>query len=386
MDFELTDKQRMVKDTISKIMRREIIPVASEYDRTKALFDSVILKDLLDTLVPLGYLSHVIPEEEGGAGMDFITYGILMEELFGAYASLAMLVGTEIIACIVYEMGTPEQKKKFLRPVMTGEKIWCTAVTEPNAGSSTAEIETTAVLDGDDYVINGTKVWISAGSISDVALVLAQMEQDSEKAGLCHILVDREVSPYEATELPKLGVRSCPTSELIFKDCRVPKENLLVAPGAGLKQILHIFEMPRCQLCIGATGIAQAALDASIEYATQRCQFGKPIGSFQLIQQMIADMYADIEAARYLAYKGFSMLDKRVRCDKETSAAKSFGTEMAVRVTSLALRIHGANGLSEEYPVERYARDARSLTIPDGTTQMQKLIVARSLLGIDAFR
>jgi alkylation response protein AidB-like acyl-CoA dehydrogenase len=308
-----------------------------------------------------------------------------MEELFGAYGSLGMVVGLHLSNYEIYEMGTPEQHEKFLRPLMAGEKILCTGITEPNVGSNPAEIQTTAILDGDEYVINGTKVWITNGSISDFALVVAQTTPGSGRKGLCHILVDREVSPYEARELPKLGMRSCPTSEVIFEDCRVPKENLIVAPGQGLNKILRTFEMPRCQLCIGGAGIAQAALDASIKYARERYQFGRPIGSFQLIQQMIADMYVETEAARHLAYKGFSMLDKGVRCDKEASAAKLYGTEMAVRVTSAAIQIHGAYGLSEEYPVERYFRDARSLTIPDGTTQIQKMIVARSLLGLRAF-
>ena len=385
MDFEFTEEQKMVKDTARKIMEKEIIPVAHEYDRTKALSNRTILKGLLDKLIPLGYLGHVIPEEAGGSGMDFITYGIVMEELFGAYGSLGMLVGLHISNYGIYQNGTPQQKEKFLRPLMTGEKILCTCITEPNVGSNPAAIETTAVLDGDDYVINGTKVWITNGSISDIALVVAQTKPGAGKEGLCHILVDREVSPYGARELPKLGMRSCPTSEVVFEDCRVPKENLLVAPGQGLRDILRIFAMPRAQLGIGAAGIAQAALDASIRYAKERYQFGKPIGSFQLIQQMIADMYVETEAARHLAYKSFFLLDKGIRCEKESSAAKLYGTEMAVRVTSAAIQIHGAYGLSEEYPVERYFRDARSLTIPDGTTQIQKMIVARSLLGIRAF-
>jgi acyl-CoA dehydrogenase len=386
MDFELTEEQKILKNRIRKFMQTEIIPIADEYDRTKALVDRNILKALFDKLEPLGYLGHVIPQEVGGSGMDFISYAITMEEIFGAYASLAMVLGGQVSGCLINEMGTREQKEKFLRPLMTGEKIMCTAVTEPNVGSNSAEIETTVTLDGDDYVINGSKAWITNGSIADFAIVFAQAKPGSGKAGLCHILVEREVSPYEATETHKFGLRSCPTSELSFSDCRVPRENLLVPPGAGLSKILHIFEMPRAQLCIGATGIAQAALDASIEYVKKRYQFGRPIGSFQLIQQMIADMYVETEAARHLAFKAFSMIDKRIRCEKETSAAKFYGTEMAIRVTSSALRIHGANGLAEEYPIERYYRDARSLTIPDGTTQLQKLIVARSLVGLSAIR
>jgi len=385
MDFDFTDEQKMIQDTAKKVMEREIIPVASEYDHTKALSDRKILKGLLDKLVPLGYLGHTIPEEAGGSGIDFVTYGIIMEELFGAYASLGMIIGLHMVTKSIYEAGTPELKEKFLLPLLTGEKILCSGITEPNVGSNPAEMETTAILDGDEYVINGTKVWITNGTISDFAIVVAQTKKGSGKEGICHLLVDREDSPYEARELPKFGLRSCPTSEVIFEDCRVPKENLLVAPGQGLKNILHTFEQPRAQLGIGAAGIAQAALDASIRYSKERYQFGKPLGSFQLIQQMLADMYTETEAARCLAYKGFYLLDKGVRCEKETSAAKYYGTEAAVRVTSKAIQIHGAYGLSEEYPVERYFRDARCLTIPDGTTQIQKMIVARSLTGLRAF-
>jgi alkylation response protein AidB-like acyl-CoA dehydrogenase len=199
------------------------------------------------------------------------------------------------------------------------------------------------------------------------------------------LIVEKEVSPYEARDLPKLGLRSFPTAELVFQDCRVPKENLLVAPGQGLKETLRSFESARAGMAIGSVGMAQAAIDASVRYAKERIQFGKPIGSFQLIQEMIADMVAETEAARLLAYRAHSLLDKKVRCDRETSMAKFYATEAAVRVTSMAIQIHGAYGLSEEYPVERYFRDARSFTIPDGTTQIQKMIVARRVLGLSAF-
>jgi alkylation response protein AidB-like acyl-CoA dehydrogenase len=385
MDFELTDEQKMLKDTTRRLMEKEIIPIADEYDRKKALLDRNILKGLFDKLAPLGFLAVLIPEGEGGAGLDHVSLGVLTEELFRAYASLAGVVFIQNGSRSIYELGTQQQKGKFLPSLLKGEKILCSAITEPNVGSNPAAIETTATLEGDHFVINGTKTWISNGTISDIAIVVAQTKRGSGASGICHMIVEREASPYEARDLPKMGLRSFPTAELVFEDCRVPKENVLVQPGEGLKKILQLFEGARASMAIGAVGMAQAAIDASIRYAKEREQFGKPIGSFQLIQEMIADMIAETEAARLLAFRAFSLLDKGVRCDRETSLAKFYATEAAVRTTSMAIQIHGAYGLSEEYSVERFFRDARSFTIPDGTTQIQKLIVARSVLGLSAF-
>ena len=386
MDFDFTDEQRMIQETARKVMERDIIPIADEYDRTKALLDRQKLKAVLDKLAPLGYLGHVIPVEWGGAGLDHMSLGILLEELSRAYASLAGIILIQTSSREIHEFGTEEQKRHYLPLLCSGDKIICSAITEPNVGSNNADIETFAREDGDFYVINGTKIWISNGGISDMSIVVAQTERGSGAKGLCHILVDREVSPYETRELSKLGLRSFPTSEVVFEDCRVPKENVLVPPGEGLKTILRLYEGARAMMAIEAVGMAQAAIDSSIQYAKERYQFGKPIGSFQLIQEMIANMVAETDASRLLAYRAFYQIDKGVRCDRETSIAKFYATEAAVRTTSAAIQIHGAYGLSEEFPVERFFRDARSFTIPDGTTQIQKLIVARSILGLQAFR
>lgn len=385
MDFDFTDEQKMIQETARKLMEREIVPIAGEYDRTKALLDRQKLKDLLDKIAPLGYLGHVIPEEWGGAELDYVTFCILMEELFRAYASLGGVILIQSGSRTIHELGTEEQKTRCLPGLISGEKILCAAITEPNVGSNNADIETLAKRDGDSYVINGTKTWISNGSISDIAIVVAQTEKGAGAKGICHLLVEREESPYTTRELPKLGLRSFPTSEVVFEDCRVPKENLLVRPGEGLKRIFQVYEGARATMAIGSVGMAQAAIEASVRYAKERYQFGKPIGSFQLIQEMIADMIAETDAARLLAYRAFRMIDQGVRCDREASIAKFYATEAAVRVTSKAIQIHGAYGLSEEYPVERYFRDARSFTIPDGTTEIQKLIVARRVLGMQAF-
>jgi acyl-CoA dehydrogenase len=385
MDFEFTDEQRMLKDTARRLMEKEIIPIADDYDKKKLLLDRKLLKVLLDKLAPLGYLAALVPEEDGGYGMSYVTWGVLSEELFRAYASLGGLVGIQNNSKSISDQGTPEQKKRLLPSLLRADKICCTAITEPNVGSNPSFIETTATLDGDHYILNGTKTWISNGTISDVAMVVAQTKRGAGAAGLCHLIVEKDVTPYQVRDLPKMGLRSFPTAEMVFDNCRIPKENLLVAPGQGLKETLRGFESARAGMAIGSVGMAQAAIDASIRYAKERFQFGKPIGSFQLIQEMIADMLAETEASRLLAYRGFAMLDKKVRCDRETSMAKFYATEAAVRVTSMAIQIHGAYGLSEEYQVERYFRDARSFTIPDGTTQIQKMIVARRALGLSAF-
>jgi alkylation response protein AidB-like acyl-CoA dehydrogenase len=387
MDFDFTDEQRLLKESAREVMEKEIIPIADEYDKGKLLHDRKRLKELLDKLAPLGYLGATLPEEDGGFGLDYVSWGVLFEELARAFASLAGILIIISGAGIMFsKLGTPQQKKRFLPPLLKGEEIPCTAITEPNVGSNPAAIETLAILDGDHYVLNGTKIWISNGVISDVAIVVAQTKKGSGASGLCQLIVERKVSPYEASELPLMGVRaSCP-SELLFEDCRVPKENLIVPPGEGLKRTLQLFEVGRATMAIGAVGMAQAAIDASIRYAKERHQFGKPIGSFQLIQEMIVDMIALTESSRLLAFRALSMLDKGVKCDRETSIAKFYATEAAVKVTSMAIQVHGAMGLSEEMPVERFFRDARVWTIPDGATQIQKLVVGRNVLGLNAIR
>jgi alkylation response protein AidB-like acyl-CoA dehydrogenase len=386
MDFEFSDEQKMLRDTARRLMEKEIIPLAGEYDRKKSLNDKKVLKPLFEKLAPLGYLGGQVPVEAGGAGLSFVSWGILMEELWRAYASLGGIVHIQNGLKSVYELGNPEQRRRFLPPLLRGDHIMCHAITEPNVGSDASAVETMAVLEGDHYVLNGTKTWISNGTISDICRVVAQTKRGSGAAGICHLLVERSQSPYESREIQKMGVRSFPTAELFFDNCRVPKENLLVAPGDGLKAILKSLAAARLGIAMGAVGIGQAAIDASVRYAKERIQFGKPIGSFQLIQEAIADMIAEIEASRLLSFRGYSLIDRGTRCDQEAAVAKFFSTEAAMRVTTKAVQVHGAYGLSEEYAVERYFRDAQSFPIPDGTNHILRLLVARSVLGISAFR
>ena len=385
MDFELNDEQRMLKETVRRYLAERVVPIAAEYDR-KGPMSKEDAHRFLNDLKPFGYLGTLVPEKYGGPGLSHIDWAILHEELRGAYASLGGVVGiTSSSSHGISESENEALKNRVLPGLLSGEKISCTAITEPNVGSDAAGVETRIAFDGDQCVINGTKMWISNGTIADYVVVVGTVDRSKRAEGICQVLVERDVSPFESREIPKMGVKSFPTAELVFDDCRVPKDNLLRTPGEGFKRALRGLTFARCNAAIASVGIAQAAIDASIRYAKERTQFGKFIGQFQLIQAMIADMIAEVDASRLLAYRAFSLLDKGQRCLKEASIAKAFATEAGARVTSKAVQIHGAYGLSEEYPVERFFRDARCYTIPDGTTEIQKLIIAREVLGMSAF-
>ncbi|MBW1785042.1 MAG: acyl-CoA dehydrogenase family protein [Deltaproteobacteria bacterium] len=385
MDFEFSDEQKMIQDTVKRYMKDKIEPIADEYDR-KGPMSKENAHRFLKELIPFGYLGTLVSEKHGGPGLTHIDWAILHEALRGAYAGLGGIVGiTSAGAHGITESPNGELIERILPGLLSGDTITCTAITEPNIGSNAAAVETKAVLDGDSYVINGTKMWISNGTIADYVVVVATVDPSKGANGICQILVEKEVSPFESREIKKMGVKSFPTAELIFDDCRVPKENLLRAPGEGFKGALRGLTFARCNASIASVGIAQAAIDASIKYAKERTQFGKPIGKFQLIQEMIADMVAEVDAARLLAYRAFSLLDRGKTARLEASIAKAYATEAGVRIASKAIQIHGAYGLSEEYPVERYFRDARCYTIPDGTTEIQKLVIGREILGMSAF-
>lgn len=384
MDFDFTEEQKMLKSNVRDFLAKEIAPVVDERDRQGPFTKEEVI-GYIKKLMPFGYYTGNLPEEYGGMGLNATTSAILNEELTYVWASLAATIFIASLAPGILLLAPEELRKKLLPRVAAGELIGCAGITEPNAGSDAAAMETTAVLDGDEYVINGTKTWISNGTIADVCNVLAVTDKSKGPLGISMIVVEKEVSPFQARELHKIGWRAFPTAELSFVDCRVPKNNLLGDPAEGYRRTMQQFETARSGMAIMAAGISQAAIDASIKYAQERKQFGRPIGSFQMIQEMIADMIAETEASRLLAYRALDLIDKGVRARLESSLAKAYACEAAVRVTSKAIQIHGAMGYSDEYPVERYFRDARMLTIPDGTTQIQKLVVGREAIGIRAF-
>ncbi|MEA2625091.1 MAG: acyl-CoA dehydrogenase [Candidatus Binatota bacterium] len=380
MDFQLTEEQRIALDAFARFAEAEIRPITDRHRERPIPHDVAI--DLLRALVPYGVVGGWLPESAGGVGLDMVTSGLLYEELARVSPDLA---GTafinEGVSLTLHALASPEQQARLLPRLLAGEIVGCSAITEPDVGSNVRDVKTTATRDGDEYVIRGEKTWISNGGISDFVVVVAR----SGPGEISLFLVEREAHGYTSRDLPKLGLNGWSTAELSFDEVRVPAANLLGRPGAGLRETLRLFERARCFVAVISIGIARAALDAAIVYARDRRQWGKPIGGHQLIQEMIADMATDLDAARLLTVRGLALVQAGVRCEAETSMAKWYATEAAVRIASSAIQVHGAYGLSRELPVEQHFRDARMMTIPDGTTQIQKLIIARKLLGIDAF-
>lgn len=384
MNFDLTEEQETLKGKARDLMEKEIIPIASKYDRH--VLSKAQIHEIFGKLIPVGYIDGPIPKKYGGRGLDFVSYGILIEELARAWTSLVGAVADNIYGALyLVANGSEEQKKKFLPSLLSGEKLHAFACTEPNAGSDLGGLETTAVLDGKYYLINGTKRWISNGSVADFASVLALTDKSKGTKGVSTLFVEKKISEFHAKELPKTMVRSLPTAELSFKNCRVPRENLLGEPGSGYKQMLTGLAFMRTIMATAALGLSQASIDSSVKYAKERHQFGKPIGSFQLIQEMIADMIIETEASRLLTYRAFWLFDKGRKCLQASSIAKTYSTEAAVRATSKAVRIHGAWGVSEAYPVERYFRDAEFTTVGEATNEIHRLLIGREALGLAAF-
>ncbi len=384
MIFELTDEQKMLRESVWRFLQKEVVPLASQLDREGPLGKERV-KAFLKSLIPFGYLGSTIPEEAGGAGLTYLTYGMLIEELRRAYASLGGVVGiTASSARTIYEAGNRPQQEGYLRPLLDGEIVGCSGITEPDAGSDAGSIRTRAVKCEGGYRLNGTKMWISNGTLADIIITYASTDPKKGTRGISRFIVDRRESPFLSRDIRKMGVRSFPTSEIVFEDCFVPSSALLGEEGRAFKGALRNIQIARCLGAVSAVGIAQASIDASVHYVKEREQFGRPIGSFQLIQAMIAEMVTETEAARLLAYRGLDCIDRGGKFIQEASMAKYFATETAVKVTSKAVQVHGAYGLSEEFPVERFFRDARMYTVPDGTTEIQKLIIGREILGISA--
>jgi acyl-CoA dehydrogenase len=359
-------------------LEQDIKPLGDRYSDDHLPLD--MLPELVRTLYGHGY-----PADSS----DEVTSALASEELARVFPSLeGCLMISHACAQYITDAGSSELQERAVPRLLSGEKIGCVASTEPNHGSNNAAMETRAVLQGDEYVINGRKRWISNADISDYAVVLCRVGADGKQQEIRPIIVERERSPYQTRDLPKLGLKAFVTSEMIFENCRVPRENC-IGPAGSLKNLQLIFkklQWSRCRMGVISVGIARAALEASVAYARQRRQFGRPIGEFQLIQDKIYTMASEIDASRLLIHRALTAIQEDQRSDREASMAKAYATEMAVRVASEAIQIHGANGLSPDYPLERYFRDARALTIAEGTTEIHKLVVARSVLGLSAFR
>jgi len=383
MDFDLNEEQKMLKTNIRRFLEKEIQPIVEEYE----IKSIPITKEIIKKVLPFGYIGGLLPEEIEGGNLDHITYFLMIEELSRVWPSLRAAVSTSnMILTHIYESGTEKQKEKFIEPLLKADKIGFFALTEPNVGSDTSSIEMTAVLKENHWVLNGTKTFITNGMEADMGILFAQTDKTKGGKGITAFIVDRAETIYKARSIEKMGMHSCPTAELFFEDSLVPKENVLGEVGQGLKLAGKMLNFARALVAFICTGVAQACVDASIKYAKERIQFGRPIGSFQLIQAHIADMLTLTSSMRLLGLQAAYLLDKELPCQREASMAKLFATEKVLQVAEKAMQIHGGYGYSREFPVERYYRDIRHFTIAEGTNEIQRLIIGRDALGISAFK
>ena len=382
MDFELNEEQRILKNTIRKFLEKEIAPLVEEYDYQR----KPIPREVIKKLEPFGYINALIPEKLGGLGLDFVSYGIMIEELSRVWGSLRTLINVSSLAThIIATRGTKEEREKYLPGLFSLDYLACFALSEPNVGSDASGVETKAVRDGEHYVINGSKTLITGGSMADIVVLYATVDKGKGSKVITAFIVDKKESEVEIRDIRKMGMHSSVLSELSFEDCKVPVKNRLGEEGEGLKIALAGLNEGRVNVKFASVGIGQAALEASIRYSKEREQFGKPIASFQLIQEMIVEMALKVDAARLLAYRAAELLSKGVECRREASFAKLFSTEAMMDIANKAIQVHGGYGYTEEFPVERYYRDGRHLTLAEGTTEIQKLILGRDILGISAF-
>jgi len=383
MDFDLSPEQQQIRDLAHEFADKEIAPGARERDR-----GGIFPTEVLAKMAPLGFLGGPVPEKYGGIGVDFVSHAIITEEVGRADSSVRTTLSVQIslVELTILKFGTEEQKQRYLPPLCRGELIGCFGLTEPEVGSDATKLHTTAKRDGSDWILSGHKMWISNGNKSGMALIFAQTDAAKAHKGIAAFLVDRAESPYGSGYLHgKLGLRSSDTAELMLESVRVPANALLGEVGQGFKIAMAALDSGRYSVAAGAVGIAQACIDASVKYALERRSFGKLIAGHQLVQELIADMVVETEAARLLVYRAGDLKDKGRPSTRETSIAKLYAAEIASRAADGAIQVHGGYGFSDEFPVERYYRDARVNRLYEGTTQIQKLIIGRFATGIDAF-
>jgi butyryl-CoA dehydrogenase len=378
MDFELSEEQLLIQAMVREFAAAEVAPIAAEIDHNHRFPEELIPK-----LAEVGLLGVPYPEEFGGAGADFLSFTIVVEELARVCASTSVILAAHagLAAWPIFEFGTPAQKEKYLRALTTGEKLGAFALTEPGAGTDAASGKTTAVLDGDEYVLNGSKIFITNGGYADVYVVTAMTDQERGTRGISAFIVDKGTPGFTVGEREhKMGIKASSTTPLYFSDCHIPKDALLGKEGRGYFIAMETFDGGRVGVGAQAVGIAQGALDASIEYAKERVQFGRPIATLQAIQWMIADMATEIDAARLLVYRAAWLKDKGLKYGQEASMAKLFAAETATRVAGKAIQIHGGYGFTESYPVERAYRDAKITEIYEGTSEVQRMTIAGNVL------
>jgi len=378
MNFQLTEEQQLVQASVKEFCEKFVEPIAEKVDQ-EGFFPMENIKRLAEqewTGIPY-------PEEYGGAGSDYLTFILVLEELSRACATTGFTLEchTSLASFPIFKFGNEEQKQKYLVPLCKGEILGSFALTEPGAGTDAGAASTTAVLDGDEYVLNGSKMFISNAPVAGVFVIFAMTDKSKGAKGLSAFIVPGNTPGLKAGEhLNKMGIRGSATSEVVLKDCRIPKENLLGKEGQGFKIAMMTLDGGRIGIAAQALGIAQAALDESIQYSKERIQFGKPISSFQAIQWMLADMATDIQAARFLTYHAAWCYDQGLPYNKEAAMAKLFASETAARHTNRAIQIHGGIGFIKGHKVERLYRDAKITEIYEGTSEVMKMVVSSNVL------
>jgi len=379
MNFELTEEQQMVRNAVREFAENEIAPVAREYDEAEKFPGKQ-----LEGLAELGLLGMIIPEEYGGAGFDTVSYAVALEEIAKADSSVAVIVSvTNSVCCYpILSYGTEEQKRKYLVPLAKGEKLGAFCLTEPQAGSDATNQKTRAARNGEFYVLNGTKSWVTNGGKADVYLTMAVTGETNGRKEITAFLVEGEAKGLTVSSIEhKMGQRAAQTCEMSLSDVKVSEQNILGEIGNGLKVAFSSLDNGRIGIAALSVGIAQAALDESKNYAKDRTAFGKPIAEFQAIQHKLADMATEIEAARLLTLRAAAMKDAgEKKSGIYASMAKLFASETANKVCAEAVQIHGGNGFSRHYNVEKYYRDARITTIYEGTSEMQRIVISRGIL------
>jgi len=377
MDFSLTSEQQMFQKVIREFCEKELKPIAPKIDQ-----EEYFPYDLYKKMGQMGLMGMTVPQKYGGAGIDKVSYMIALEEISRYCGSTGLTVEAHntLGNGYIYEHGSEEQRKKYLPKYTTGENFSALAITEPNAGSDVAGLQTTAVLDKDEWVINGNKQFITTGDIAGVTIVMAKTDKDKGAKGISAILVEKDTKGFKVGQLEdKLGLRGSRTAELIFEDCRVPKENLLGEKNKGFYGVMDTLDRGRTAVGAMSVGIARGALDDALEYAGQREQFGRSIGKFQAIRFMVADMATEVDAARLLVHRAAWLEDQKLPYSKEAAMAKLYASEIGMRATNKAIQIFGGYGYTREYPVERYFRDIKLCQIGEGTSEVQRIVIAKRL-------
>ena len=382
MDFTYSDEQKLIRETARDFTDKEIVPRARENDRNNH-FDTELVQKIADQ----GYLGAIVPREYGGAGLDYVTYALVVEEIGRGDSAMRTVISvqTSLVCSSILRWGTEEQKQKYLPKLCSGESLGCFGLTEPDTGSDAANQKTRARKTDGGWVLNGNKMWISLGTHANLAMIFAQTDPEKKHRGLACFLVPTDSEGFTAQEIHgKLGLRSSDTAELSLDGVEVGDDAMLGEIGDGFKVAMSALDNGRYSVAAGCVGICEGCVQSSVEFAKERKQFGVPLARFQLVQEMIADMILKRDASRMLVYRAGALKDEGKPNTLETSVAKLYATESAVECANLAIQVHGGSGYVDDYPVERYLRDARVTTLYEGTSQIQKLIIGRAATGIDA--